>query len=119
MKAQFYTNPNKNKDVKSTDTLNYVSRFFRRTNFFKDFVKEEGFELNPGDFKWEWTINFKNKSGFIVLDERDSRGIQFWIYKTEDDLKPQIGFIKGCQMNDAHGLMVAKVIKDVYTKNIL
>jgi hypothetical protein len=83
-------NPNKDKDVKATEKLNYLSKSFRNSAFFRRNTIEEGFELNVHDFKWEWMI--KNGKKLIVLRERDDKeDIEIWGYSDgEKDISPKL-----------------------------
>lgn len=80
-----FTNPNQDKSVKETTNLNAFSAHFRQDAFCKKYVSEEGFELNPMYFHWEYIIKFNNRSGFMVLTER-GKDLMLYVYKTENDL---------------------------------
>ena len=88
-----FVNPNQDNAVASTDVLNYVSKAFRNNSLMR-FVKEEGFELNPMDFKWEWIINFNNGK-FIAIkeDKMNFKGTMLpcakaFLYQHDNDLEP-------------------------------
>ena len=87
------------KGIIETKVLNGLSKEFRKTPFYKRSVLKEGFELNPFEPKWEWIINFKNKSGFVVLNERPSV-VMMYVYKTEKDLDPMILELKNIRPTD-------------------
>ena len=76
------------KGIIESKVLNGLSKEFRKTPSYKRFVLKEGFELNPFDLKWEWIINFKNKSGFVVLNEKPSV-VMMYVYKSKEDLDPK------------------------------
>lgn len=79
-----FINPNPN-GVVATEKLNKASEVLRTTDFFKNFVKDEGFELSPADFKWEYIITFNKRSGFMVLRE-SGNDLRLFIYVEKDDL---------------------------------
>jgi hypothetical protein len=81
--ASLFVNSNPT-GVTSTPMLNAVARYARTTDFFKNCVSQEGFEINPIDFKWEWIINFNNRSGFVVLRQHGNH-LRVFVYKTQDD----------------------------------
>jgi len=85
----FVKNPNTDKSIKSTETLNYLSKALRRTQFYKDRILNDGFELSYVDFKWEYIINFNETDGFIVCREYDNM-VKIWVYKTKNELNPDI-----------------------------
>ena len=94
----FYLNPNPGTGVVETKKLNSFSSFFRTSAFCKNFVSEEGFELSPVDFKWEYIIKFNTKSGFMVMKEYGNEFksyIKLWIYSYGEDLKPEICILEG------------------------
>jgi hypothetical protein len=105
-----FLNPNPNKDVKESAKLNYISQLARETDFFKKFVSQEGFELSPADFKWEWIINFNNKSGFMVLREYDNH-LRFFVYKTKDDLNWKEFLIKDFNLDNRSVSRLISLIK--------
>jgi hypothetical protein len=87
LKLMVINNPNKDKSVKSTDVLNYYSNLIRGEKFYEN-ISNEGFELSFADFKWEWIINFKSTTGFIVLKEIGKETLKMWVYSHTDDLRP-------------------------------
>lgn len=91
-------NPNKDKSVKSTDLLNYYSNLIRSNKFYEN-ISNEGFELSFADFKWEWIINFKNTTGFIVLKEIGKENLKMWVYSYGEDLRPTEFVINNASMN--------------------
>lgn len=87
-----FMNPNKDKEVKSTDILNALSKGFRNYPFkIRNGIKE-GFELNPICFRWEYQIQWGEK--LIVLQEWHSNTLELWAYKNGDtDIKPNLHYI--------------------------
>lgn len=109
-----FLNPNKDKSVKSTDMLNAISKTFRQDSFYR-FVSQEGFELCPFDFQWEWIINFNNKSGFIVLREYGAH-IRMFVYTHSDDLDPKEFLIR--DYKPTHNGKLISLIKSEYRSKI-
>jgi hypothetical protein len=68
-------NPRPNQDVVETKRLNDFSAYFRGTDTYRKFCFQEGFELNYGNFEWEYIIKSKNNHSFIVLTERLDNGL--------------------------------------------
>lgn len=106
-------NPNKDKSVKSTDLLNYYSNLIRSNKFY-DNISNEGFELSFADFKWEWIINFKNTTGFIVLKEIDKETLKMWVYSYGEDLRPTEFVINNASMNEISFSKLLTLLKANY-----
>jgi hypothetical protein len=64
-----FQNPRKNGKINAALRLNEIASLFEKTDFYKQFVSKAGFELNPISFEWEYIIEFKKKTGFVVLME--------------------------------------------------
>ena len=64
MEALFFTNPNPGQGVVGTPVLNRFSKILRVSNVE---IKEEGFNICPFDFVWEYEVTFK--TGHIVFRE--------------------------------------------------
>jgi hypothetical protein len=107
-----FVNPNPQKGIVETPKLNKLSEFARTTDFFKKFVSQEGFELSPADFKWEWIINFNKKSGFMVFREQGNH-LRMFVYKTADDLNWQEGLIKDFKTNETSMSKLVNLIKSM------
>jgi hypothetical protein len=84
-------NTSKNPIVE-TKNLNFLSAELAKTKWFKNFVDMDrtGFSINPSDAKWEYEIQFKQKSRFIVFRELDRTTLRCWFYSHSNDLKPII-----------------------------
>jgi len=106
-------NPNKDKSVKSTDLLNYYSDLIRNDKFY-DNISNEGFELSFADFKWEWIINFKNTTGFIVLKEIGKETLKMWVYSYGEDLRPIEFVINNASMNEISFSKLLTLLKANY-----
>ena len=104
-------NPNVDKNVKSTDHLNRLSKSLRTDNFMTR-IKSEGFEISICDFKWEYIITFKATTGFIVFRERGN-GLDGWLYKFDEDLQPQQFFIDNADNKDSDKMFI-KLVKSMY-----
>jgi hypothetical protein len=104
-------NPNVDKDVKSTDNLNRLSKALRTHNFMSR-IKSEGFELSICDFKWEYIITFKSTTGFIVFRENSNDKLDCWLYKFDDDLQPQQFLIDSADKDS--GEVFIKLVKSMY-----
>ena len=106
-------NTNKDKSVKSTDLLNYYSDLIRNDKFY-DNISNEGFELSFADFKWEWIINFKNTTGFIVLKEIGKETLKMWVYSYGEDLRPIEFVINNASMNEISFSKLLTLLKANY-----
>lgn len=80
-----FVNPNPGTGVKAAETLNKISADLRTTDFFKKYVKEEGFQLCPIDFKFEWIIKFNNKLGYMAIRETGFN-LELFVYSSEEDM---------------------------------
>ena len=89
-----FINTNPNRGIVETKKLNTFSSHLRNTDFAKSFISQEGFELSPIDFTWEYLINFNRKSGFMVMREYGS-DVKLWIYSYNDDLSPEEVILRG------------------------
>lgn len=112
-----FLNPNEDKTVKSTDTLNRVSKSFRNSSFFKrnsHYIKE-GFEINPSDFKWEYQINYKKS--LIVFKELDDC-LDYYIYiDGECDILPiQTGYLIINKDHQKMNYNFCKSVENIITK---
>jgi len=84
-KPLFFTNPNKDGDVKESTLLNKISKHFRENVMpkYSNANITEGFELNPAVFMWEWIIDVYNSR--LVLREATNGTIDVWFYKGKED----------------------------------
>lgn len=110
-----YLNPNKDKSVKSADMLNNFSEYLRQQHFVNK-ISKEGFELNPHDFKWEYIINFVDKSGFMVLRE-NGKNIKLFVYRYDEDLNWLEFDIK--DYKPANNIRLFEVIRLMYKTHII
>jgi len=110
-------NPNVDKTIVSTDLLNIFSKAFRDSDFYKKYVSQDGFELSIADFKWEWIINFNNKSGFMVMREL-GYDLKLYVYEHCDDLYPTEVLIKDFKNEVSQIRLLNNLIKDYYRNNI-
>ena len=100
--------------IKETKLLNNLSKEFRKTPLYKRVVLEDRFEINPFDPKWEWEIRFKNKSGFIVLNEQSSNSVRVYVYRTENDLDPYVILIKNMDFPKTTHQMFLKTMEELF-----
>ena len=84
-------NPRQDGGITATNNLNILREYMDETPFFKKFVSEHGFELNPRHFTWEYHIKFNQRNGFIVLseDSKDPDNLMFFLYPKGDEILTQ------------------------------
>lgn len=106
-----------NGPLTETKKLNKISEVCRTNDFFKKFVSEEGFEINPICGLWEWHIHFNRKSGFMVMMEKENY-IELYVYKHEDDLEWEKIILKDFNGSDYANLKLILLIQLLYRKHI-
>lgn len=114
-----FMNPNPGSGVKASKILNDYSTRLRKEDFFTKFVKSEGFDINPIDFTWEYIIEFKNRSGFLVFREIGLNTLKLFVYPSANSLRPKQFIIKNAIPIDGveNGLTrLLKLIKEEYRK---
>ena len=105
--------------IKETKTLNYFSKFLRKTDLHRKQISEEGFEI-AFDGQWEYIINFKGKNGFMVFREDENGDIILFLYPTGKELnvEPFVWKCNGGVMTDKTALNLCKGIKQINQKYI-
>ena len=116
MKAIKIETPN---GITETKTLNFFSKFLRRTDLYRKQISSEGFELGF-DGEWEYIIKFKGKTGFIVFREDRYNNVSMFTYITgkEHYVKPHVWECNGGKMTDKTALNLCKGIKTINQKFI-
>jgi len=113
---QLISNPNPDQGIKATEQLNGFSKEFRTTNFYKERVEVEGFDLNPHNFMWEYIIDLKNGSR-IAMNEQEGEVRCFYYKKKDqpaDNWRVSYGKLKKSRMKDC---MVA-IVKHWISKGV-
>ena len=101
-------NPNKDKSVKETPVLNYISKFLRDKVTFKNIVETEGFELHFQDFIWEWIVDTKCGKRFVFQEHKEGKKttLQVFFYNKKDNIQhTEIILAKDASANDFTALV--------------
>jgi hypothetical protein len=107
MEALFFTNPNPEKGLVGTPVLNRFSKILRVSNVE---IKEEGFNICPFDFVWEYEVQFK--SGHIVFREVGNDTLKAWVYQDGKDLNPKIFMLENTDL-DLDGEVFVGVVRQM------
>lgn len=107
-------NPNKDKSVKETPTMNYISKFLRTKSTFTNLVKEEHFEIHFICFIWEWIIDTNNGSRFVIQEYKVSKNnttLQIYYYKNANDIRETKRILcEDVKSDDKSALNLLKII---------
>jgi hypothetical protein len=75
------------KTLVGTPKMNLLAKLLRNHDDYNKVVKEEGFELNPIGWIWEWSIYLKGTRSFLVLHEQENELFVFFYLKGTEYLK--------------------------------
>ena len=76
MNPQVFVKP-ADKTLEGTPNMNLLAKLLRKQPNFSRVVSEEGFDINPVGWIWEWSIHLKGTPSFLVLHER---GTELYAY---------------------------------------
>ncbi|MFZ4599860.1 MAG: hypothetical protein ACOYNN_14550 [Terrimicrobiaceae bacterium] len=111
-----FNNPNPGQGIKEAEQLNGFSKEFRSTNFIKQKVATESFELNPMNFEWEYIIDLKNGSRIAMVEQRGE--VRCFYYKKKDQpnetWKVSYGKLKKNRMKDC----MVEIVKHWISKGV-
>lgn len=108
MEMMFFTNPNPGAGLVETKRLNRYSEVLRASDVE---IKEEGFNICPFDFVWEYEVRFEK--GFIVFREmKECDTLRAWVYTHENDLDPTIYMCQHTDL-DLDGIMFISHIRQM------
>lgn len=107
METLFFTNPNPGQGIVETPVLNRLSKVLRKSNVE---IKEEGFNICPISFVWEYEVQFK--SGHLVFREVAENTIKGWVYQDGKDLDPKIFMLHNVD-SDINGDIFVGVVRQM------
>jgi len=85
MEAQVFVKP-KDKTLVGTPKMNLLAELIRNHTNYNKVVKQEGFDINPVGWLWEWTINIKGSKSFLVLQEQEKELYAYFYLKGSEVL---------------------------------
>lgn len=102
-----FTNPNPGTGLTETKILNRFSKALRVSDVE---IKEEGFNICPFDFVWEYEVQFKK--GHIVFREVGGDSLKAWAYRDGKDLDPKIYMLNNTDL-DLDGEVFIGVVRQM------